>query len=215
MGVNALLLKVLEEVGIKPERFSLKWASAAEAPRFVKLITQFTEDVKKLGPLGEAEGLEPEELKARLTKALEVMEDRKVRMFFGNATKALRKDGIFTQEHISAVIDEKMTKTVKAALQASKKDAPAEADIKGKKTAAKKAVAKKPAEKKPAAPKAPVKKAAAKKGPARKAAPAKKAAPAAGKETKTATAKKAAAPKKKAAVKITGKKKTTAAKKKK
>jgi hypothetical protein len=189
MGVNALLLKVLEEVGIKPERFSLKWASAAEAPRFVKLITQFTEDIKKLGPLGEAEGLEPEELKARLTKALKVMEDRKVRMFFGNATKALRKEGIFTQEHISAVIDEKMTKTVKAALEASEEDAPAKAE----KTATKKAVAKKAAPKKAA----------------EKKTAAKKAASSAKKTTKAAPAKK------KAAAKTTGRKKTTTAKKKK
>lgn len=172
MGVNALLHKVLDEVGIKPERYSLQWASAAEAPRFVKLITRFTEDIKKLGPLGEAEGLEPDVLQARLAKALEVMEDRKVRMFFGNATKGIRKDAVFTQKHISAVIDDKMTKTVQAAIHAEPKvDTPAAAKAeKEEKPAAKKAAAapkrtakKAPAKKKTAAAKKTAQKATVKK----------------------------------------------------
>jgi len=41
--------KVLAEVGINPDRFSIEWASAAEAPRFVKLITEFTIKMKELG----------------------------------------------------------------------------------------------------------------------------------------------------------------------
>ena len=54
MGVSALVKKVLAEVGINPDRFGLQWASAAEAPRFVKLITDFTMKTKELGPIGES-----------------------------------------------------------------------------------------------------------------------------------------------------------------
>jgi coenzyme F420-reducing hydrogenase delta subunit len=42
MGVNTLTRKALQDVGISEERDSLPWASAAEAPRFVRLITKFT-----------------------------------------------------------------------------------------------------------------------------------------------------------------------------
>ena len=111
MGMNALVHKILKETGIREERFNLQWASAAEAPRFVQLITDFTQQMKELGPLGEAEGLSREELKERLEKALAVASDQKVRVSFGNASKAVRKDGIWTNEHIGEVINTKMEKT--------------------------------------------------------------------------------------------------------
>ena len=195
MGMNALVHKVLTEIGIKEERFDLQWASAAEAPRFVKLITEFTDKIKELGPLGEAEGIEPEEIKKRLDAALGAVSDRKVRMFFGTATKSIRKEGIFTQEYITGVIDEKLTKSITAALN----PAPAEEKPTAEKKAEKKAA--KPAPKKEKTPKKAVAKKPATK--AKKVAPAKKkAAPAkkTAKATKTTTGKaKAAAPKKKAA----------------
>ena len=137
MGMNTLVKKVLTIIGIKPERFSLQWASAAEAPRFVRLITEFTDQIEKLGPLGEAEGIAPDELQQRLEKGLAVLSDRKVRMFFGNATKAIRKEGDFTQKTIAAVIEEKMTKTLTAAFE-GKPDADKVAEKTGKTSAPKK-----------------------------------------------------------------------------
>jgi F420-non-reducing hydrogenase iron-sulfur subunit len=119
MGVSALVKMVLKEVGIRPERFDLQWASAAEAPRFVKLITDFTMKMKELGPMGQAEGLSPEEVKVRIDKALNLVSDRKLRMALGNATKAIRKDGNFSAAHISGVIEDKLAKTVNSGLGGS------------------------------------------------------------------------------------------------
>lgn len=117
MGVNGLIHKVLREVGIRPERFNLQWASAAEAPRFVKLITQFTQQIKELGPLGHAEGLSYVEAKARVQKAFEMVSDRKLRVGFGNVTKTLRQEGAnLTDEKIVQTIDEKLSKTIASAL---------------------------------------------------------------------------------------------------
>lgn len=116
MGVDALVRKVLEDVGIRKERYDLQWASAAEAPRFVKLITDFTEQMRELGPLGEAEGMSKEEIKDRLQKALDVVSDQKVRVSFGNAAKAVRKDAIWTPEHIDGVVTTKMAKTLEKAM---------------------------------------------------------------------------------------------------
>ena len=110
--MNALVRKVLQEIGIKEERYSLQWASAAEAPRFVKLITDFTEQMKELGPIGEAEGLSRDELKERLEKGLEVVSDQKIRISYGNASKIVRKDGIWTDEHIGEIITTKMKKSL-------------------------------------------------------------------------------------------------------
>jgi len=173
MGMNALVSNILEGIGVNPERFSLQWASAAEAPRFVKLITEFTGKIKELGPLGQAEGIEPDEMKARLDKALEAVSSRKVRMVFGMTTKSIRKEGIFTPEYINAVIGEKLSKAITGALTAepkeeakpvpAKKAAPKKAAAKAKPTAKKAAPKKAAGKKKPAAKKAAPKKAAAKK----------------------------------------------------
>ena len=113
MGVNGLIKKVLAEVGLNPDRYNLQWASAAEAPRFVKLITEFTARVKGLGPLGQAEGLTPDEAKIRAEKALKLVSDRKVRIGFGNLSKELRKDlpGL-TDQAIASAVDEKLAKTI-------------------------------------------------------------------------------------------------------
>ena len=117
MSVDALVKKVLTEIGIKPERFNLKWASAAEAPRFVQLVTDYTAEIKELGPLGHAEGLKPEEVKERINKALELVSDKKLRVGFGNVTKNLRKEGNkLTDATIIETIDAKLTKTITAGL---------------------------------------------------------------------------------------------------
>jgi len=197
MGMNALVFNVLNEIGIKPERFSLQWASAAEAPRFVKLITEFTGKVKELGPLGKSEGIAPDELQARLEKGLAAVSSRKVRMIYGNTAKTIRKEAIFTQEYISGVIEEKLSKAIAGALSA-------EAEPKAE--SAEKAAPAKPA---PAAEKAPEKEKTAPKKAAAKAKPKPQ------KPVKKASAKKTSTPKKKpAAPKTTAKKKTAAKKKK-
>ena len=216
MGMNALVFNVLKETGINPERFSLQWASAAEAPRFVKLITEFTGGIKKLGPLGESEGIAPDELRKRLEKGLAAVSSRKVRMVYGNTAKAIRKEGIFTQEYINAVIEEKLNKAIVGALSA-------EVEEEGKPAPEKKVVKEKPAPEAQKAAKekaAPQKTAAQTKPAPKKPAPkaSKKAEPAAKKKApapKKAAAPKAAAPKKKAVAQKTTAKKKTAAKKKK
>ncbi len=48
----ALLRKLLDQMGIEPERFRLEWVSAGEGPKWVQVANEMTEDVKALGPLG-------------------------------------------------------------------------------------------------------------------------------------------------------------------
>jgi hypothetical protein len=112
MGAESLVHRVLDEIGIRKERYDLEWASAAEAPRFVQLITEFTERMKELGPLGQAEGLSQAELKERLQKGLDFVSSQKTRISFGNASKAVRKDKDWSREHISQVMNTKMAKTL-------------------------------------------------------------------------------------------------------
>jgi F420-non-reducing hydrogenase iron-sulfur subunit len=41
---------MLGDFGIEEERFKLAWVSASEGPQFAKLMTEFTEQIKRLGP---------------------------------------------------------------------------------------------------------------------------------------------------------------------
>lgn len=47
----ALTRRVLERVGIEPDRLLLDWVSAAEGQRFGEVITAFVERIRDLGPL--------------------------------------------------------------------------------------------------------------------------------------------------------------------
>jgi F420-non-reducing hydrogenase iron-sulfur subunit len=44
------LEKVVRMLGIEKERMRLEWISAAESPKFVRVIREMTEQVRKLGP---------------------------------------------------------------------------------------------------------------------------------------------------------------------
>jgi F420-non-reducing hydrogenase iron-sulfur subunit len=46
-----LMRRVLQDLGIEPERFRHEWVSAAEGEKFSKLVTEITEQVRELGPL--------------------------------------------------------------------------------------------------------------------------------------------------------------------
>lgn len=46
----ALLKKLLKQFGIEEERVRLEWVSAAEGERFARIITEMTEQIRKLGP---------------------------------------------------------------------------------------------------------------------------------------------------------------------
>ncbi len=41
---------MLEDLGIEPERFRIEWLSASEGQRFAQVVTEFTDELKELGP---------------------------------------------------------------------------------------------------------------------------------------------------------------------
>ncbi len=43
--------KVVEGLGVDPRRLRLEWVSASEGTRFTQVVTDFTEQVRALGPL--------------------------------------------------------------------------------------------------------------------------------------------------------------------
>ena len=51
-----------------------------------------------------------------INKALELLESKKLRMSFGVTTKTIRKDNDYSDEHLTELIDAKLSKTIAAGL---------------------------------------------------------------------------------------------------
>lgn len=46
----AMLKKLMEQLGVDEKRLKLEWISAAEGEKFAKIITEFTKELKDIGP---------------------------------------------------------------------------------------------------------------------------------------------------------------------
>jgi coenzyme F420-reducing hydrogenase delta subunit len=46
-----IMRNLLEFIGIDPQRIRMSWVSASEGKKFADVITEVTEEIKKLGPL--------------------------------------------------------------------------------------------------------------------------------------------------------------------
>jgi len=66
LGNMLLGKKLMEHVGVSPDRLRLEWISAAEGNRFAEIMSDFAGQLTELGPLGEGEGIEPPDLKIKL-----------------------------------------------------------------------------------------------------------------------------------------------------
>ncbi len=52
---SKLLRKMLPQFGIEPERLRLEWISASEGERLRDVVNEFTEQIRRLGPLRKKE----------------------------------------------------------------------------------------------------------------------------------------------------------------
>ena len=104
--------KVLEIAGVDPKRLELNWASAAEAPLFVRLITSFTDTIKQLGPLGDTEAMAEDELRLKLSAARSAVESVKLRTRWGKLALNLRKENDYAPEVIEAKMADKINEAM-------------------------------------------------------------------------------------------------------
>jgi F420-non-reducing hydrogenase iron-sulfur subunit len=54
---SKLLRKMLPQFGIEPERLRLEWISASEGERLRDVVNEFTEQIRRLGPLRQKEAV--------------------------------------------------------------------------------------------------------------------------------------------------------------
>jgi len=73
LGKVLLSKKILEYLGLNPERVRIAQTSAGEGIQFAEIMVDFSKTVRDLGPLGEAEGIDQATLKLKLQAVNELI----------------------------------------------------------------------------------------------------------------------------------------------
>lgn len=69
LSMVLLCKKLLQHLGVNPERLRLEWVSAGEGIRFANIMNEYGAQMQKLGPLGKDEGMDRKELAFQLEAA--------------------------------------------------------------------------------------------------------------------------------------------------
>jgi F420-non-reducing hydrogenase iron-sulfur subunit len=75
-----LMWKLLEDAGVDPKRLRLEWVSASEGEKFSKVVTEFTETIRNLGPI---QVKKDEALRSRVAAADEASDTFRLRALVG------------------------------------------------------------------------------------------------------------------------------------
>ena len=108
-ALNMALLsrRLMEHVGLTPERLSIEFMSAGEGIRFAEVHNGFAKTVKELGPLGAGEGIDEEELKTKLAEVRNLVpyiKQVKKEKLRARLTDPEQYDAYFTREEIESLL---------------------------------------------------------------------------------------------------------------
>ncbi len=104
-----LLRKIMEHIGLNPERLNIEFMSGSEANVFVDAVNNFVRKVKEIGPFGQSEGIEAGELKARVEEVIKLVPYIKVEKNKKLRTPLLNlqdRESYFTGEEIDELLNE-------------------------------------------------------------------------------------------------------------
>ena len=104
-----LTKKLLEQIGVNPERLMLKWVTASEGVRFAQVVNEFTQTLKELGPLGKNEGMDENELNTKLQEVtklipyIKIVKREKLALHFDNVEEY---NNLYTNDEIERLFSE-------------------------------------------------------------------------------------------------------------
>ena len=110
-ALNMVLLckRIMEHIGLNPERLKIEFMSGAEASVFVETVNGFVQEMRELGPLGKAEGIDGDTLKTRLEQATKLVPYLKIvnrDKLASRLKRADQYDGLFTSDEIDKLFRE-------------------------------------------------------------------------------------------------------------
>ncbi len=109
LGMMHLTRKLLKYVGVNPDRLRLEWVGASEGIRFAEIMNDVVRKVQELGPLGKAEGIDENTLKAKLEAVknllpyIKLVERERLRVPFDTVEEYTK---FFTSEEVDRLVRE-------------------------------------------------------------------------------------------------------------
>ncbi len=103
---------ILKNVGLSSERLLIDWVSASEGERFATLVKDFTEKVRKLGPLGNETDLKPQQLRTRLVAAKETLAHERIRWLVGRERELVEDKNVFGEKVSQEEFDQLTLQTI-------------------------------------------------------------------------------------------------------
>jgi F420-non-reducing hydrogenase iron-sulfur subunit len=109
LSMSRLAKKLLEHVGINPDRLRIEWVSAGEGIQYADIMTDFAAQIKKLGPLGSSEGTDRNELKSKLEEVkklvpyIKLVKKEKLASHLQNEEEY---DELFTSDEVETLLNE-------------------------------------------------------------------------------------------------------------
>ena len=101
--------KLLEHVGISPDRLRFEQLSASEGVRFMEVMNDFDAKVKELGPLGEGEGLDKKDMREGLAEVTRLVPHIKMAKKEKLALRLKTPEdyaSLFSKEEVDQLIEE-------------------------------------------------------------------------------------------------------------
>lgn len=109
-----MLKKLLALTGLELGRLRLEWVSAAEGQRFAQIVTEFTEQVKKLGP-SPVTGKNPNtKILQNLKAARNAASDFKLRVLVGRELDLIEKGNVYKEKLSQIDFDSLLDEAVEA-----------------------------------------------------------------------------------------------------
>jgi F420-non-reducing hydrogenase iron-sulfur subunit len=110
-ALNMVLLcrRIMEHIGLNPERLRIEFMSSAEGSLFAEVMNEFGDQVRELGPLGKAEGIDQSELRSKLAEIRKLVPYIKVVKTEKLATRLEdpeEYDNLFTKDEIERLFSE-------------------------------------------------------------------------------------------------------------
>jgi Fe-S-cluster-containing hydrogenase component 2 len=110
-ALNTALLcrKLMERIGLNPERLNIEFMSSGEGILFTEVVDDFCQKVKKLGPLGKSEAIDEGALRSKLDEVRKLIPYIKIvkrEKLESRLAGADAYDGFFTRDEIDRLFSE-------------------------------------------------------------------------------------------------------------
>ena len=108
-ALNIVLLckKIMEHIGLNPQRLSIEFMSSGEGILFTEVVDGFSKKVKELGPLGKSEEIDEDVLKSKLAgirKLIPYIKIAKRDKLESRLENEEEYDGFFTKDEVDRLI---------------------------------------------------------------------------------------------------------------